>query len=142
MNINAGALIPLSFVAASTQIQNLVAMRGDTIKRLARISDITFEAEAPAGSVQLVVRGQSAALPLAGLIDFAAERARLTKEIDKWQAEVDKIDARFANADFVARAKDEVIEENRERQREAVARIAKLRQALAGLGSGSVPSGA
>lgn len=133
MNINAGAQIPLCFVATSPHIQTLVAVRGDTIKRLARISEITFETEAPAGSVQLVVRGQSAALPLSGLIDFTVERARLTKEIEKWQAEVDKIDARFANADFVARAKDEVIEENRERRRESVARIVKLRQALAGL---------
>ena len=79
------------------------------------------------------MRGQLAALPLAGLIDFVAERLRLTKEIAKWQSEVDKIDARFANADFVARAKEDVIEENRERQRESIARIDKLQHALAGL---------
>jgi valyl-tRNA synthetase len=133
MNINAGAQIPLKFIDASDQIKALVEMRGETIKRLARISEISFAAAAPAGSVQLVVRGQLAALPLAGLIDFVAERLRLTKEIAKWQSEVDKIDARFANADFVARAKEDVIEENRERQRESIARIDKLQHALAGL---------
>ena len=135
MNINAGAQIPLVFVGADAAMKALVAARGDTIKRLARLSDISFEGLAPAGSVQLVVRGQVVALPLTGLIDFAAERLRLTKDIEKWQSEVDKIVARFANADFVARAKEEVIEENRERQSEATARILKLKQALAGLAS-------
>lgn len=133
MNINAAALIPLVFVKADASLKHLVAQRGDTIKRMARISDISFADTPPKGAVQLVVNGQISTLPLDGIIDFAAERARLSKEIAKWQVEVDKIDARFANADFMARAKDDIIEENRERRDDAASRIVKMTAALAGL---------
>ena len=69
-------------------------------------------------------------MPLAGVIDVAAERQRLRKDIDKIEADVVKIDAKLGNADFVQRAPEEVIEENRERRTEAVARADKLRNAI------------
>ena len=59
-------------------------------------------------SVQLVVRGEVAALPLAGIVDIAAEQARLSKEIHKIEADVAKVDAKLGNADFLARAPQEV----------------------------------
>ena len=53
------------------------------VQRLARVADISFADTAPQGAVQLVVRGEIAALPLKGVIDLAAERARLAKEMAK-----------------------------------------------------------
>ena len=106
------------------------------LKRLARLSDVTFADVAPPQSVQLVVRGEVAALPLAGIVDIAAEQARLSKELQKIAADVAKVDAKLGNADFVARAPQEVIEEQRERRDEAMSRGSKLKEALARLQAG------
>jgi len=70
-------------------------------------------------------------LPLAGIIDLDKERARLTKEIEKNASEVEKIDRKLGNAQFLEKAPDEVVEEQRERRAEAQAAIERLREALA-----------
>ena len=79
------------------------------------------------------MRGSVAALPLEGVVDLAAEVARLKKEQGKAQGEIKKIDAKLGNADFVARAPEEIIEENRERREAESARLAKVEEALARL---------
>ncbi|WGD31502.1 valine--tRNA ligase [Ancylobacter sp. WKF20] len=134
MNVPAGAQLPLVLVGASEQVRTRVATWSDVLMRLARVSAISFEAEAPVGAVQLVVRGETAALPLAGVIDMDAEAARLTKELAKASDDIAKVDAKLNNRDFLARAKEEVIEEQRERREAAEARAAKIREALARLG--------
>lgn len=102
----------------------------DTLKRLARVSELVFAEAAPPNSAQMIVRGSVIALPLEGTIDISAEKARLSKEIGKLEGEVKKIDAKLGNADFVARAPEEVVEENRERRADALSRIEKMKAAL------------
>ena len=80
--------------------------------------------------MQLVVRGEVAALPLKGVIDLAAERARLAKEMQKAEADIARVDAKLGNAKFVARAPEEVVEEEKEKRDEAVGRKAKIAEAL------------
>jgi valyl-tRNA synthetase len=133
-NVPAGAQIPLVLVGASAATQERAGRWMDMLKRLARLSDVTFADAAPGQSVQMVVRGEVAALPLAGIVDLDAERARLRKELDRLAGEVKKIDAKLGNADFIARAPEEVVEEQRERREDAEARIAKLTEALERLG--------
>ncbi|WP_293868092.1 valine--tRNA ligase [uncultured Alsobacter sp.] len=133
-NVPAGAQIPLVLVGASAATQERAGRWMDMLKRLARLSDVTFADAAPGQSVQMVVRGEVAALPLAGIVDLDAERARLRKELDRLAGEVKKIDAKLGNADFIARAPEEVVEEQRERREDALARIAKLTEALERLG--------
>jgi len=94
------------------------------------VSDISSTDGAPPGSVQLVVRGEVAALPLKGVIDLAAERARLAKEMQKADADIARVDAKLGNANFVARAPEEVVEEEKEKREEALARKAKIEEAL------------
>jgi valyl-tRNA synthetase len=84
--------------------------------------------------VQLVVRGETAALPLVGIIDMDAEAARLSKELAKAADDIAKVDVKLGNPDFLSRAKEEVIEEQRERRDAAEARASKIREALARLG--------
>jgi valyl-tRNA synthetase len=79
------------------------------------------------------VRGTLIALPLEGIIDLGAEKGRLAKDIAKLSAEMEKIDAKLANADFIARAPAEVVDENRERREDCAARVAKLSTALQNL---------
>ena len=103
------------------------------IKRLARISDFSTADQAPKQAIGLIVRGDVVALPLEGIIDLEAERARLGKEIEKITTEASKITAKLGNADFVARAPEEVVEEQRERLQEGAERLVKLREALSRL---------
>ena len=132
----AGAQIPLVLVNVSSQTRDRAERWSDMLIRLARLSEVRFEAAAPAQSVQMVVRGEVAALPLAGIVDVAAERQRLQKEIGKIDADVAKTDAKLGNADFLARAPEEVVEEQRERRDEAVSRRQKLAEALERLKDG------
>jgi valyl-tRNA synthetase len=72
-------------------------------------------------------------MPLEGVIDLGAERARLAKETAKLEGELKKLDAKLANEGFLAKADEEVIEEHRDRREETAARIDKLNSALARL---------
>jgi valyl-tRNA synthetase len=134
MNVPAGAQVPLVLVGADSSVQARVETWAEIIKRLARLSDISFAAEAPGQSAQLIARGTLGALPLEGIIDFAAEKVRLAKEIEKLNGEAKKIEAKLGNADFVARAPEDVVEENRERLADAHSRVEKLSAALKRLG--------
>jgi valyl-tRNA synthetase len=129
MNIPAGTQIPLSLVAGK-ETKERAGRWGDAIRRLARLAEISFVDAPPKGSVQLLVRGEIAALPLAGVIDLAAERARLEKELGKIAEDISRIDKKLGNADFMARAPEEVVEEQREKREEAEGRQTKVREAL------------
>jgi valyl-tRNA synthetase len=128
--MNIAAAIPLVLAGASKETSARATRWADFIKRLARVSEISSAASAPQGSVQFVVRGEVAALPLKGIIDLAAERARLAKEIAKADADIARVDGKLGNANFVARAPEEVVEEEKEKREEAVARKAKIAEAL------------
>lgn len=129
MNVPPATQLPL--VLTGTAASFARAQRwSDVIERLARLKGISHAEAAPKGAVQLVVRGEVAAIPLAGVIDIAAERARLTKEKAKAEADIARVDTKLANADFLARAPEEVVEGEREKRDEAVARRAKILEAL------------
>jgi valyl-tRNA synthetase len=130
MNISGGAPIPLALVDPSPQARLRADRWAGSLKRLARLSAIEVAEAAPKGSVQLVVRGEIAALPLAGIVDLAAERARLAKELGKVEADIKRVDGKLGNADFIARAPEEVVEGEREKRDEAEARRAKIVEAL------------
>ncbi|HEY4142597.1 MAG TPA: valine--tRNA ligase [Pseudolabrys sp.] len=128
MNVNVP--VPLVLAGASAETGARAERWADFIKRLARVSEISSAASAPKGSVQLVVRGEVAALPLIGIIDLDAERARLAKEIAKADSDIARIDAKLGNPKFVERAAEEVVEEERSKRAEAVDRKAKIAAAL------------
>jgi valyl-tRNA synthetase len=124
----------LLLVGAEAEVQARAARWDETIRKLARLSRIGFADAAPKSSAQIVVRGSVVAMPLEGVIDLAAEKARLAKEIAKLDGEAKKVEAKLGNAGFMAKADEDVIEEHRERREEALARIEKLGAALARLG--------
>jgi valyl-tRNA synthetase len=130
MNVPGGAKIPLVLVGAGKAARARAGKYEETIKRLARIEAISFAKAAPKGAAQIVLADATAALPLAGVIDMDAERARLEREIAREQAEIAKVDAKLGNADFVAKAPPEVVEENRERKAAFEATVKKLKAAL------------
>lgn len=130
MNIAPATLTPLVLAAASAESNGRAQRWSDVIKRMARISDISFADAAPQGAVQLVVRGEVAALPLKGVVDFSAEKARLDKEIVKADADIKRVDAKLSNEKFVANAREEIVEEEKEKREAAVARKEKILEAL------------
>ena len=69
-------------------------------------------------------------LPLAGVIDMSAEKARLQKEIAGVESDLGKMDAKLQNPSFMSRAKPEAIEETLERKAELTQAMGKLQAAL------------
>jgi valyl-tRNA synthetase len=128
--MNITAPIPLVLVSPDAGSRARAERWAEFVKRLARVSEMTFADAPPQGSVQLLVRGEVAALPLKGVIDLDAERVRLNKEMQKAEADIKRVDAKLGNADFIARAPEDVVEGEREKREEAEARRAKIVEAL------------
>ena len=134
MNVPPSALAPVLLKDASPESLARAERWLDAIRRMARASEVKALAGGmPPDSAQAVLDEATVVLPLAGLIDLAAERKRLAGARDKALAEVQKVVQKLGNADFVARAKPEVVEENRERQVSFQAEAARLSEALARL---------
>ncbi len=83
--------------------------------------------------MQAVLDEATIVLPLAGVIDFEAEAARLRRERDRCLADAAKIARKLENADFVARAPEAIVAENRERLAALQGEAARLEAALARL---------
>jgi valyl-tRNA synthetase len=130
MNIVPATLTPLVLVGASAETQARAQRWREVIQRLARLGEISFAETAPQGAVQLLIRGEVAALPLKGVIDLGAEKTRLDKELAKAEADIKRADAKLSNEKFVANAAEEVVDEEREKREAAVARKAKTLEAL------------
>ena len=130
MNIAPANLTPLVLASASNETKARSQRWSDVVKRMARISDISFAGQAPESAVQLLVRGEVAALPLKGVVDFTAEKARLDKELAKAEGDIKRVDAKLSNEKFVANAPEEVVEEEKEKREAAVERKSKLMEAL------------
>jgi valyl-tRNA synthetase len=128
--MNITAAIPLVLVAATAESRARAERWSEFVKRLARVADISFAETPPQGSVQLLVRGEVTALPLKGVIDLDAERARLNKEMQKAESDIARVDQKLNNPKFIANADEEVVEGEREKREEAVGRRQKITEAL------------
>jgi valyl-tRNA synthetase len=130
MNVPPAAQVPLSLIDPEADTRVRIERWEEFIKRLARVSEVTVADAVPRNAVQLVVRGDAVALPLGGIIDVAAEQARLEKEMAKVSSDIARVDAKLGNADFLERAPEEVVEGERDKREEAEARRAKIIEAL------------
>ena len=135
LNVPAGAKLRLLVIGGNDTTAARIETHRAAIERLARIEGVEAAASAPRASLQIVVGEATYALPVGEVIDLKAESARLQKEIKKLADEVGKIDAKLANAAFVARAPEEVVEEQRERRAQAEQTAARLGAALERLGA-------
>jgi len=133
MNVPPGARIPMTLSGGGAASKERLARHRALILTLARLSSAD-EADAPApGAIQFVVGEATAALSVAGVIDLAAEKARLGKEIKTLDGDIAKTAGKLANADFVSRAPEAVVEENRQRLTDWQTAKARLETALARL---------
>ncbi|WP_118135420.1 valine--tRNA ligase [Oceanicella sp. SM1341] len=131
MNVSPGAKVPLVVIEADAQAEARLAGASELIARMARVPEMPRAGAAPKGAVTLAVPGATLCLPLADVIDIAAEKARLEKGLAKLEKEVKGLTSKLGNEAFLAKAPEEVVEEQRERLDAATTEIEKLRGALA-----------
>ena len=111
--------------------------------RLASVSGIEVAESFPADRVsadtcvQVVTPAATAYLPLSDLVDYEKERARLTAEIAKVSAEVERLDKKLSNQGFVAKAPAAVVDAERAKLAAAREKLTATEAALAKLGRGS-----
>jgi len=132
MNVPPAAQLDALLIEGGDGVAERAGAYMDLISRLARIKGLTH-GEAPKGALQVVVDDAVIALPVADVIDLAAEKARLEKAIAKAEGEVAKLDKKLSNQGFLAKAPEEVVQENRDRLAEEMAARGKLSDALARL---------
>ena len=114
--------------------RKVVEENAAAIERLARLTPVHF-AEAPGGAAMQVAAGEDAFIvPLEGVIDIDAEKARLTKAMEASAKEAKSLEGRLGNANFVERAKPEAVDKARADLAHHRAEIERLEAALARLG--------
>lgn len=135
MNVPPSVLAPL-LLKDATELEMGRATRWiDVIRRMGRASEVSaLIGDVPKGAAQAVLGSVTIAIPLEGLIDLGAEKARLEKDRAKALDEAAKVRHKLANESFVSRAKPEVVQENRDRLAAFEAEAARLEAALTRLG--------
>jgi valyl-tRNA synthetase len=133
MNVPPSARPALSLVGAGPATQARLGRNRDRLCALARLDAVRLAETPPAGAVLFVIGEATGALAIAQFIDLAAEKARLEKEIAALDQDIARISKKLDNADFIARAPEEVVEENRAKLTAAQTAKAKLESALARL---------
>ena len=135
LNVPNSARPALLIIDATKAQRGVLQAAAPLIMQMLRVAQVKVVDAPPPGAIPYVVEGATLALPVAEYIDVAAERARLGKDVANLAADIDRTARKLANADFVARAPQEVVEDNRDRLAEAQAAKAKLEAALARLGA-------
>jgi valyl-tRNA synthetase len=131
-NVPAAAEI-VAYLAGDATAERRIAVHAEQIQRLARLAAIGGTAPAGERFVQVVVEGATLSLDLAGAVDLDKERSRLARERAGLDAELTRIAKKLANEQFLAKAKPEVIEEQRERRAELEAARERVSAAMARL---------
>ena len=100
------------------------------LERLANVSSVTWldADEEPPPNALALVGDLKVMIPLAGLIDIVAEVVRIEKDIEKAQADLQKVEGKLNNENFVSKAPQEVVAKEREKASALQARISALRQ--------------
>ncbi|MDV3250791.1 valine--tRNA ligase [Devosia sp. BK] len=130
MNVPASAKLQLVVSGAKEATLGRLVASTSLITRLARLEEISPQNDVPGESAQFVVGEATFALPLAGVIDIGAEKTRLEKEVTKLDGEITGVDKKLGNEQFVAKAPEEVIEEQKARREAAVDRRTRILEAL------------
>jgi valyl-tRNA synthetase len=133
MNIAPGRDLPLLMRNGSDEDQQRLQENRALLQKLAKLSDIQWldgEQEAPASSAQMV-GSLEVLVPMAGIIDQAAESARLSKELGKLDKDLDRTRRKLDNSGFLAKAPEPVVAKEREKMASMELRIERLQAQLA-----------
>jgi valyl-tRNA synthetase len=133
MNVPPGARMALLAKDANQQTRERLDRNLDIIRQLARLDRVEISGSFPKGTAQFVLGEATVGLPLGDVIDFGKERARLERELKKAEDDIARVDGKLSNQQFVAKAPEDILLEQREKRREAVEIAARLKEAIARL---------
>jgi len=134
VNLPPNQRVPILLIPRDEKVRALLDKHAQAFQHLANAAPVALEhpgAQRPGQAAVHVEPEVEVHLPLAGLIDFAAEQSRVEKEIAAADAELEKIQGRLGNKGFVERAPKEVVEKDRVRSEELVGKREKLARHLA-----------
>ena len=134
MNVKPSDKLPLVLNTPSAREREWLLRHNDLILRMGRLESAISGDSFPKGAAQIVAGEGVAGLTLEGFIDFAKERARLSKDLKKAEDEVARVDQKLGNANFISRAPEDVVQELRDKREEHEATRAKVAEALKRLG--------
>ncbi len=134
LGIAPGARLNAHIRDASAATQARLERQQAAINRVARIDSVSADPAPEGGAIQLVIDEATFVIPLAGVIDLDAERARITKAIEAATKEAKSLEGRLNNPAFVEKAKPEAVEKARADHAEKAAEAERLAAALARLG--------
>jgi valyl-tRNA synthetase len=135
MNIAPGRALPLLISNGSAEDQRRLQQNRDLLAKLAKLESIEWleDGQAAPQSATQLVGAMEVLVPMAGLIDKDAESARLHKEIDKLNKDLQRIRAKLDNPSFVAKAPAAVVDKEKAKLESQQQAVAKLQQQLASI---------
>ncbi len=134
--IKPSAKITTIVYAADETARTAIITYADDIKRMTRTETFEIVSEVPHAKGMargIISEDLQIFIPLAGLIDFAAERERLQKEIGKLGQEMVRLNKKLSNEKFMARAPEEVVAEEKGKLAAAEGKKVRLQEALENL---------
>jgi valyl-tRNA synthetase len=134
LNVPPSAKLHLFAANAPDETAQRLDRQHSMLSRLARLESIQLSSFDGSGAAQVVVGGTTFALPLEGVIDLEAEKARLSKAVTSAEKERDSLAGRLSNPNFTERAKPEAVEKARADHAEKSAEAERYRAALERLG--------
>ncbi len=133
LGVPAGAKVPMTLVNPSLIDTRRLERHDEVLRRMARLDETSTGTALPKGAVSTLVGESVVALHIADLIDKVEAQKRLDKEIATLDKDIASTEKKLGNADFVARAPEEIVEENRDRLKDWSLRRDKLKSARAAL---------
>ncbi len=132
MNISPSVRVPLVVRTPEKTAEALLREGAPYLVSLARLTSLEYgpARSRPPASATAIVQGMELYLPLEGLIDFAGERGRLSRELSRAEKELTRVAQKLANADFIAKAPAEVVEKEQASRVELSTTCARLRENL------------
>ena len=130
MNIKPSAHLNLEIVDANEQTKHRAETLKGPLSTLARLDQISLSDVTPSSSAQIVVGEATFCLPLEGVINFAEERSRLEKEVNKLQGEIKRLEGKLGNDKFVANAPEKIVQEEREKLSDYNQQLERVRTAF------------
>lgn len=130
LNVPPGAKLPVVVHDASDETRRRIDRQGAALARLGRVESLSFGDAVEGGAAQIVVDEATFILPLEGVIDIGAEKARLAKALAAAEKERDSLAGRLSNPSFVEKAKPEAVAKAREDHAEKAAEAERVKAAL------------
>jgi valyl-tRNA synthetase len=130
MNVPLGKEIDVVLLKTDAVSQKILKANESFITKIAKLKSLQIKNEKPEPAVLKVVEGIEVYLPMAGLIDIAEERVRLSKEIENLKKEVTRFEGKLSNAAFVDKAPPAVIDGERAKQKTAQEKLNTIQKQL------------